>query len=345
MVVFSRQKIKALSACLDSAKSVVITAHKSPDADSVGSSLGLYHYLNQKGIPTKICHPDAAPEFLGWMAGQKQIISHETDKQKCETLLSAADLVFCLDYNSPNRVGKMEHPLMKSKAVRVMIDHHQEPDSDFCKITFSDPNCSSTSQMIYELMDAMGDDKLLSKDIASCLYAGIMMDTGSFRFSSTSPKTHFVAGKLLETGIRQWEIHENIHDVNSVNRMRLNAFATLERLVVLSEYKTAYFHLGKRDLEKFSAVKGDTEGLVNSALALEGIRFAALFKEESGLIKISFRSKGTIPVNLLSAAHFEGGGHTNAAGGKFIGNIQDAIAKFEEVLPAFFKQNRAKFKG
>lgn len=342
-MIFTKDKLAQLDQLLASANKIVITAHKSPDGDSIGSSLALYHYLKQSYSNVIICHPDKAPHFLHWMEGFNDIITHEESEEAVVSALHTADLIFCLDYNSPGRIGKMDDLLEKAKAKRVMIDHHRDPNPDFVDLMFSDPAVCSTAQLIYELIEAREDLEKINKAVGEAIYTGIITDTGSFRFSSVTPKTHLIAAHLIENGLEHSKVHENIFDTNTENRIKLTSYALLEKLVVLREYQTAYISLTKEEQERFSAAKGDTEGLVNQALALAGIKMAIFFKEADGLIKISFRSTGSIPVNNLARNNFRGGGHLNASGGKFVGKMNDAIERFVTILPNFVEENKSCF--
>ncbi len=339
----TKEKIELLHTQIAGAKKIVITAHKSPDGDSIGSSLGLYHYLKQINPNVVICHPDKAPYFLHWMPGFDQIISLEESGQLVEDSFKSADLIFCLDYNSSSRIGTMEKPLVASNAFKVMIDHHREPDENFCDLMFSDITSCSTAQLIYEIIAESNHLDKIIKESAQCLYTGIVTDTGSFRFSSTLPKTHRIAADLLSRNINHSEIHENTYDTNSLDRIKLVSFALLEKLVVLGQYQTAYISLTAKEQERFNATKGDTEGLVNQALAIQGVRMAVFMKESDGIVKMSFRSKGKIPVSEMAKNNFSGGGHLNAAGGKFVGNMENAIQKFVTILPKFVEENKSLF--
>jgi phosphoesterase RecJ-like protein len=342
-MVYTQQKVEQLNALLDKAKAIVIIAHKSPDGDSVGSSLALYHYLKSKHEHVSICHPDKGPHFLHWMPGSEAILNFDDDQEAVEQKINEADLIFLLDFNTKGRIGKMDALLETAQAKRVMIDHHREPNLDFADVVFSDITACSTAQLIYELIEVQNDVVLINKSIAACIYTGIVTDTGSFRFSSVQPKTHLIAAKLIETGIDHAEIHETLFDSNTENRIKLVSYAMLEKLVIDRMHKTAYISLSTAEQERFMTQKGDTEGLVNQALGIEGIKMAVFFKESDGIIKISFRSKGIIPVNNMAKNDFNGGGHLNAAGGKFVGKLQDAINKFVTILPKFVEDNKTTF--
>jgi bifunctional oligoribonuclease and PAP phosphatase NrnA len=340
---FTSEKINRLNDCLQSAGQIVITAHKSPDGDSVGSSLALYHYLIQEHDNVIICHPDKAPDFLHWMKGYDQIQTWEENREEVTRAMNDADVIFCLDYNAPGRIGQMDPLLGRAKATKVMIDHHRDPVSEFVDIMFSDPAICSTAQLIFELINARSDLFKLNDAISEAIYTGLITDTGSFRFSSVTPRTHEIAAYLIDKGLHHSRVHELIFDNNTENRIRLTSYAMLEKLVVKDEYKTAYVSLTLDEQARFSAKKGDTEGLVNKALALQGVQMAVFFKEADGLIKISFRSSGTIPVNDIARNHFGGGGHKNASGGKHVGSITEAIEKFVTILPKFVEENKVHF--
>jgi len=339
----NQDKLEALLELVNGAQHIVITAHKSPDGDSIGSSLGLYHFLNQFECKVSICHPDQAPNFLMWMPAAGEIHAYDLEEQLVQEKLENADLIFCLDYNSSSRIGKMEKALLNSKAKRVMIDHHRDPDLEFCDIMFSDITSCSTAQLIYEIIVASGYNQRVNKEVATSLYTGIVTDTGSFRFSSTLPKTMRIAAELMETGIEHWRVHEQIFNANSIDRIRLNSFAMLEKLEIIANGKVAYVSLTEDELAKYNATKGDTEGLVNQALSIAGVQMAVFLKESDGIIKCSFRSQGDIPVNEMASEHFGGGGHLNAAGGKYVGKMNGAIEKLVTLIPNFVESHKHLF--
>ncbi|NOQ73690.1 MAG: bifunctional oligoribonuclease/PAP phosphatase NrnA [Crocinitomix sp.] len=341
-MIFTTEKIEQFNALLANAKKVVITAHKSPDGDSIGSSLALYHYLTKEHDNVTICHPDVAPNFLHWMIGFDKVVPHQENESEVVQHMGEADLIFCLDYNSPGRIGRMDDLLAKSDAKKIMIDHHRDPAANFVDLMFSDPQTCSTAQLIYELMEARNDLDKIDNETSEAIYTGITTDTGSFRFSSVTPKTHEIAAHLINKGLNHSTIHENLF-TNTENRIKLTSFALLEKLVVVRELQAAYISLTQAEQTRFDAQKGDTEGLVNQALSLEGVKMAVFFKESDGIIKISFRSIAAIPVNDMARNHFQGGGHRNASGGKFVGKIEDAISKFVTILPNFVEENKSHF--
>ncbi len=331
-------RILEITAELAKAENIVIVPHKGPDGDAMGSTLGLMHFLRDKGHKATVIAPNDYPHFLKWLPGNDEVIIYENDKSKADELIAEAEIVFTLDFNHLNRCGSMQDSLLASDAVFVMIDHHQEP-SDYADYTYSDSRMSSTCEMVYKFIDKLRANKKITPEIATCLYTGIMTDTGSFRFSSTSSDTHRTIADLIDKGAHNDQIHNNIYDTNSENKLQLLGTA-LQNLKVNKELKTAYISLSQEELDRHNFQKGDTEGFVNYGLALEGIVFAVIFieKENENLIKMSFRSKGDFDVNKFARAHFEGGGHINAAGGKSNLSLNDTIVKFNEILPQYAEE-------
>ena len=327
-------KVKLL---LSSPKKIVIVSHKNPDGDAVGSSLGLYHFLKKLNHDIAVIMPNDYPEFLKWMPGQNIIKDYETDKETANNLINNADIIFTLDFNSLPRAGEMASCLKNSPAVKIMIDHHQQPD-DYAEYVYSDVEICSTSQMIYHFINMLGEGQLIDKTIGTCLYTGIMTDTGSFRFSSTTSTTHRVVADLIDKGVENSIIHNKVFDTNSYNRLQLLGCA-LNNLKVIPELKTSYITLSQKELNKFNFRKGDTEGVVNYGLSVKDVIFSAIFIEhkQEGIIKISFRSNGDFSVNEFARAHFDGGGHTNAAGGRSNLSLKKTVEKFISILPDYKK--------
>ncbi|CAN5390440.1 bifunctional oligoribonuclease/PAP phosphatase NrnA [soil metagenome] len=329
--------ISPLKKLLSKPKKIAIVTHWSPDGDAIGSSLGLWNFLKKKGHDVTVIVPNEYPEFLHWMVGHKQIIDATKHKKKAEQIIITAELIFCLDFNELKRINSLGELILKSEVPKVLIDHHPNP-SDFADYVLHKVSASSTAELIYEFIVAMGGAKLIDKDIANCLYTGIMTDTGSFRFPSTSVKTHHVISKLMDAGAENALNHNRIYDDNSENRLRLLGYALSEKLVVLPEFNTAFFTLNDAELKRFHYKKGDTEGLVNYALTIRGIVFAAFFAEGEGKVKCSFRSKGNFDVNLFARSGFNGGGHKNAAGGMLEIPLKEVVKKFKSLLPENIKQ-------
>ena len=333
----TQQDITEIKELLSSPKKIIIVPHKNPDGDAIGSTLGLYHYLIKNNHEATVITPNDYPNFLKWIPGENSILKYDWQTKDCNELIENADIIFTLDFNAFHRTGNMETVLAESKALKILIDHHQEPD-DYAKYTFSDVSMSSTCEMVYHFINMLDDIKLVDATIATCLYVGIMTDTGSFRFKCTTSTTHKIVAELIEKGADNAQIHNNVYDTNSYNRLQLLGCA-LSNLRVLPELKTAYITLSQDELQKFDFKKGDTEGVVNYGLSLENIVLAAIFIEDrnEGIIKISLRSKGNFSVNDLSRAHFDGGGHINAAGGRSIDSLSDTVEKFISILPSYKK--------
>jgi len=320
---------------LSKPKNIVIIPHKNPDGDAVGASLGLYHFLKGQKHHVNVIAPNDYPEFLKWMPSEALILKYDNETEKGNVLIENADLIFTLDFNALNRIGAMEMPVTNSKAIKIMIDHHQEPDN-YAKFIYSDVSMSSTCEMIYNFLDMLSEVNQIDANIATCLYTGIMTDTGSFKYSCTTTQTHKIIGTLIEKGANNTQIHNNIYDTYSYNQLQLLGCA-LKNLKVLPKYNTAYITLSQEELNTFNFKKGDTEGFVNYGLALKGIVFSIIFIEnnQEGIVKISLRSKGDFSVNEFARTHFEGGGHINAAGGKSTLSLVQTVEKFISILPNY----------
>jgi bifunctional oligoribonuclease and PAP phosphatase NrnA len=318
---------------LSSPKKIFITTHVKPDADALGSSLGLANYLIKKGHDVTVVTPTDYPSFLNWMKGNEFVLdfSKEGDKKKATKKLNEAEMIFCLDFSVLNRVNELGEMIRNSEAYVVNIDHHQDPE-DFADFKYWSTQAAATCELVYELIVELGDKDLLDKDIAECLYAGIMTDTGGFRHPNTTKNVHLVVAELIDQGANVSQIANWIYDSNSVNRLKFIGFAITRRLVVREDLHTAYFVIGKKDLKKYQSRTGDTEGLVNYALSLDGIKLAALFSEREDGIKISFRSSTEVAVNKFAASYFQGGGHKNAAGGKSTQSLKETVEYFEKLV-------------
>ena len=333
------EDISALKALLDQPKKIIIVPHKNPDGDAIGSTLGLMHYLQLYHHEAIVIAPNDYPDFLKWIPNEASVLKHDTQTNLSNRLIANADIIFTLDFNALQRTGDiMAVKLEASSAVKIMIDHHQQPD-DYAKFMYSDVSMSSTCEMVYNFIEMLGDTSKINSTIATCLYVGIMTDTGSFRFRSTTSKTHKVIADLIDKGADNTNIHNQVYDTNSYDRLQLLGQA-LKNLKVIPEFRTAYMSLSQEELDKNHFKKGDTEGFVNHALSLKGIILAAIFIENTseGIIKISLRSKGDYSVNLLARAHFNGGGHTNAAGGKSTNSLEQTVEKFISILPHYKKE-------
>jgi phosphoesterase RecJ-like protein len=327
--------IEELKSFLEKPRNIVIVGHINPDGDAMGSTLALKHYLAKKGHIITVVVPNEYPEFLHWLPGSNDTYRFDWQNNQSQKAINASDIIFLLDFNALHRVGSdMQHTLEKYPNDFAMIDHHQQPDD--VKYMFSDVEICSTSQMVYQFIEMNNDLDLIDTNIATCIYTGIMTDTGSFRFRSTTSTTHRIIADLIDKGAKNDRIHNNVYDANSYNRLLLLGKA-LSNLQILPAYKTAYITLTDEEKKRFDFQKGDTEGIVNYALSLKGIIFAAIFieDEEQRIIKISFRSKGNFSVNQFSRNHFEGGGHDNAAGGKSDLPLKDTVIKFTTLIATY----------
>jgi len=317
---------------------VVITMHQKPDGDALGSSLGLYHFLVKMGHSVTVISPTNWPDFLTWLPGMKGVINYENQREKSRALIAAAQVIFCLDFNILHRTKSLEPLLEEASAIKILIDHHQEPQEDAFQFGVSDTAKSSTCEMVYDFIVQSGNDALLDAEIATCLYTGVMTDTGSFRFPSTSASVHRMVARLKDTGMSHAQIHEEIYDNFLENRLRFIGFALLNRMEVFYEYNTALMYITRADLQHFNIKTGDTEGLVNYLLTIQGIKMAGLVIDRDDERKWSFRSKGGFDVNSFARTHFEGGGHKNAAGGRSSESVELNVKKFRDILPSYQNQ-------
>lgn len=324
-----------LKAFLTTPKNIVIVGHRNPDGDAMGSTLALKFYLEKKGHNCTVVVPNEYPDFLHWLPGSDSTYRFDWQNNQSQKAIQNSDIIFLLDFNALHRVGSdMQKTLENYKNDFAMIDHHQQPDD--VTYMYSDTSICSTCQMVYQFIEMNNDLELIDADIATCLYTGIMTDTGSFRFRSTTSATHRIIADLIDKGAENDRIHNNVYDANSYNRLLLLGQA-LSNLQILPSYKTAYITLTSEEKKRFDFQKGDTEGVVNYALSLKGIIFAAIFIEDSDqeIIKISFRSKGKFSVNQFARNHFSGGGHDNAAGGKSDLDMAKTVTKFTSLLPQY----------
>lgn len=329
------EQVQALKKLLNTPKNIVIVGHKNPDGDALGSTLGLREFLEQKGHNATVVLPNDFPDFLSWMPGTHLVVNFEKQNQQALEAIDSAEVIFTLDFNALSRVGDMEKPLSQSTARFVMIDHHQQPDA-YAQVTYSDVTIGSTCEMVYNVIAAFEELHLITPAMATCLYTGIMTDTGSFRFPSTTATTHRVIATLMEKGAKNALIHQNVYDTNSPDKIKLLGVA-LNNLTVLPEYHTAYITISQKELDDHNFKKGDTEGFVNYALSVNGIKFAVIFIEnaQEGIVKISLRSKGDFSVNQFSRNHYNGGGHNNAAGGRSELSLKETEKQFISILPSY----------
>jgi phosphoesterase RecJ-like protein len=311
---------------------VVITMHQKPDPDAMGSALGLYHFLFQLGHQSTVISPTNWADFLNWMPGCKAVLDYESQKERCDLLIEEAEWIFCLDFNALHRTKQMASKLEKAKAEKILLDHHEEPHTSSFQFGISVIPKSSTAEMVYDFIRESGYGNLINTDIAQCLYAGVMSDTGSFRFPVTTPSVHLMVAELKKTGLNHSRVHEEINDNFLENRLRFIGHVLLNRMEVFYEYNTALISIPKADLQKFHIKTGDTEGLVNYPLSIKGIKMAALLIDRDEERRWSFRSKDGFDCNNFARTYFEGGGHYNAAGGRSGYSLEDNVRIFKEAI-------------
>ena len=321
-----------LKELISSPKKIVITTHRSPDGDAMGSSLGLYHLLKQLGHTVSVITPNEYASFLHWIPGNKEVIIYEGNEEKADAITLEADLIFMLDFSDLRRIAPFTNTVNKSNATKIMIDHHQDPDRNIAGLIFSDTAACSTAQLVYEVIDAMKMTTYLNKEIAECLYVGIMTDTGGFKYASTTAKTHNIIAELITAGAENTKIHDLIYDNSSANRIKLLGYCLNEKLRLYPENNAAIISLTDEELRRFEFKKGDTEGIVNYALAIKGIKFAVFIAEKDGMVKLSLRSKGDFKVNEIANKYFNGGGHMNASGGVSETSVNETIKRLEQLI-------------
>jgi len=315
-----------------SKKNVVITTHRGPDGDAMGSSLALYHLLKKLEHNVQIITPNDYAYFLHWLPGSKDVIIYEESKEKCKKISEKADLIFFMDLNNIDRIADYKDCIINTSSIKILIDHHQDPDCSMADLVFSDTKSSSTAELLYNIIKVLKLNHLLDKDISECLYTGILTDTGSFKYSSTTSITHNIISDLIERGVDHSKIHDLIYDSSSIDRMRLLGYCLNEKLQVYEKNNSAIISLNHEELIRFNFKKGDTEGIINYALAIKGIIFAAFIVEKDGITKLSLRSKGNFKVNEIAKKYFNGGGHINASGGVSQLSVKETIKKLENII-------------
>jgi bifunctional oligoribonuclease and PAP phosphatase NrnA len=332
------ENIQEFKQYLQISRKAVILTHFKPDADALGSSLGLARYLKQKGHTVTVITPSDYPDFISWMPGNSDVFIFTKDKsEKAEALINQANLIFCLDFSSLNRINDLGEMIRKSPAKKVLIDHHLEPEK-FADFEQWDDTAASTAELVFKLIVDLGDEALVDGETANCLYAGIMTDTGSFRHSNTSHQVFQIAAALVARGANPYKVSKLIYDTNTIERLRLMGYVLSEKLQVLPEYRTAYMVLSAEELKRFGSQTGDTEGLVNYGLSIKGIKLSVMISDRKDSIKLSLRSLGDFSVNEMARSHFGGGGHRNAAGGQTSLTLEETVKKFLTILPLYKDQ-------
>jgi phosphoesterase RecJ-like protein len=335
------ENLQAFKAFISRPRKAVIITHFKPDADALGSSLGLAGFLKKKGHKVQVITPSDYPSFLAWMPGNEDVLalskeSNDLEKKAAE-LIAKANVIFCLDFSGLARINQLGDMVKKSKAKKVLIDHHLEPEK-FADFIQWDELSASTSGLVFELIKELDEESQVDEGIANCLYAGLMTDTGGFRHNNTTQKEFLMASELVGMGANPSEVARLIYDNSTVERLRMTGYVLSEKLQVLPEYRTAYMTISSAELKKFGSQTGDTEGLVNYGLSISGIRLAVLMYDRKEEIKLSFRSIGNFSVNEFARKHFEGGGHKNASGGSSRLSLEQTLKKFLALLPEYQEQ-------
>lgn len=333
--VIEQAKIDHFTKWLNRAEKIVIVTHVSPDGDAIGSSLGLKHYLNTLGKTVQVIVPNGFPDFLKWMPGSKEVIQYDWRKEQANRLIAKADIICCLDFNGLNRIDAMSGAVKASRAKKILIDHHLHPE-EFCQIVISHPQISSTSELVFRIICRMGGFGDITKEGAECIYTGMMTDTGGFTFNSNNREIYFIISELLSKGIDKDAIYRKVYNTYSESRLRLMGYV-LSNMKTYPEYRAALISLTKDEQGQFNYVRGDSEGFVNIPLSIKNVIFSCFLREdtERPMIKISLRSVGDFPCNSLAAEFFGGGGHLNASGGEFYGNMEEAVKRFKEALEKY----------
>lgn len=327
------RSLKQLAKLIETTQNMVITCHVKPDGDAVGSTLALWHVLQQLGKTAYVLAPDAPPRTLRFLPGAKDMAFFSADEDFGRRLLNEAELIFCLDYNAAYRTDRMAQALVEAKAPKVMIDHHLDPEK-FADITVSVSADSSTCVLLYKVLCQLGLRMLVNKDAATCLCAGMMTDTGNFSYNANNPEIYLIMAELLRCGVDKVAIWQRLN-VKEEWPMRLNGYAIARKMTLFHDRRVSLMQLSRAELDEYHYQKGDMEGLVNVPLDIPGVQMSVLMHQEPDFTKVSMRSRGSIPVNKICEKYFGGGGHLNAAGGEFHGTLDEARQLLEKVVPEF----------
>lgn len=334
--IIESDKIEKINALIATASNIVVTCHLAPDGDAMGSSVALMHILQKIGKKAHVVTPDMPPADLMFIPGAKEIVAASKLTDFATLLFEKADLIICLDFNAPHRVDRLSQHLLDSKAPKILIDHHTAPSIE-ADVVVSRPEISSTCMLLFRVIAQLGWMPLVDKTVATCIYTGMMTDTGNFSYNSLDPDLYTVVAELVRRGVDKDRIYKLAFNTKTENQLRLNGFAVAERMKLYREHQAALIVLRAEDLERFHYRPGDTEGLVNIPLSMPEINLVVYLRQEKDYIKVSSRSEGNIPVNELCSRYFNGGGHINASGGEFPGTMDEAIETFEKALPEFDK--------
>ena len=335
--IMTDDQMAQLSHLISEANTILITCHKSPDGDAIGSCLGWAEYLRLRGKDAVVIVPDQYPDFLLWLPNTEKIVRYDKHKEKCDMLFKIADLVFCLDYNTPSRVEDMQQALVSSPAPRILIDQHLNPDVP-AVLTISHPEASSTSELIFRIVWQLGAFALMTRQFATPIYCGMMTDTGGFTFNSSNPDIYYIISELLTMHIDKDRIYRNVYHNYSEDRIRLMGYVLYEKLVYLPEYHAAFYTLTKQEQERFHFVKGDAEGLVNIPQQIKGLKLSISLREDTEkprLVWVSLRSVDDFPCNKMAEDFFNGGGHLNASGGRLNCTMEEAVEVVKRAIVSY----------
>ena len=348
--IIASEQVEAARQLIQQATRVVILTHMSPDGDAMGSSLAMRHFLEAQGKQVAVIVPNAFPDFLAWLPKANEHIIYETSREQADLLMEQAELVICTDFNEPKRIGSLGDKLLTLSCKKIMIDHHLHPSS-FPDLTISYPASPSTCELVFRLITRLSDDGQLSTDIATCIYTGMMTDTGNFSFNSNYPEMYKIVGELVAAGVNKDEIYNRVFNAYSADRMRLMGYCLYQKMKIFPEYHTALIYLSRRELYRFNFKSGDAEGIVNLPLQIKDIHYSCFMREdkvnptETALangsktkIKISLRSQGDRPVNIFAKDIFDGGGHANASGGEYYGPLPEAVQRFIDNYQTYFNK-------
>lgn len=336
--LISQQNIDVVRQIVENGRKFVVLAHKNPDGDAVGSTLAMCHFLLSMGKEAVVVLPNVFPAFLSWVPGADAVLFYDKEKERCDTAIAEADVLFCLDFNVLSRTGDVCGSLLSSSAKKVLVDHHPQPSDEF-DVLVSHPEACSTCELVFRVITALGGTAALNFEMAQCIYTGMMTDTGAFAYASTRKDVYLIIAELLDKGIDKDWIYRKVFYTSSVTRMRLWGYAMYDKLKVYNKYNAALITLSHGELMRFYASKGDTEGLVNQPLQVKGVRFSCFLREESpGKINVSLRSVDDFPCNSVAAEFFNGGGHKNASGGEVYGTMEMAVERFKQALQRYKRE-------
>ena len=336
--LISQQNIDAVRQIVENGRKFVVLAHKNPDGDAVGSTLAMCHFLLSMRKEAVVVLPNVFPAFLSWVPGADAVLFYDKEKERCDTAIAEADVLFCLDFNVLSRTGDVCGSLLSSSAKKVLVDHHPQPSDEF-DVLVSHPEACSTCELVFRVIAALGGVEALNFEMAQCIYTGMMTDTGAFAYASTRKDVYLIIAELLDKGIDKDWIYRKVFYTSSVTRMRLWGYAMYDKLKVYNKYNAALITLSHSELMRFYASKGDTEGLVNQPLQVKGVRFSCFLREESpGKINVSLRSVDDFPCNSVAAEFFNGGGHKNASGGEVYGTMEMAVERFKQALQRYKRE-------